>query len=98
MIAAARASLRLLAEDPVLPPRRVVLAAEISDGLVSYEPGDAALNAKWERALVQLHNPLPGQKIASGAVDDLIAGPAIRAALVALVAPDAGDEDASVTV
>jgi hypothetical protein len=98
MIAAARASLRLLAEDPVLPPRRVVLAAEISDDLVSYEPGDAALNAKWERALVQLHNPVPVKKIASGHVDDVIAGPAIRAALGALVAADAGDEDARFTV
>jgi hypothetical protein len=98
MTAAARASLRLLAEDPHAPPRRVVLAAELPDDLVSYEPGDAAMAAEDERALVRLEAPVPLRKIASGHVDDVIASPAVRAAFKALPAADAGDEDARFVV
>lgn len=43
MTAAARASLRLLAEDPSAPRRRVVLAAEIPDDLVARPGGNAAV-------------------------------------------------------
>jgi len=46
MLAAARASLRLLALDPDAPLRRVVLAVELPEEAVSYEPGDAALTAR----------------------------------------------------
>jgi hypothetical protein len=98
MAAAARASLRLLAEAPDAPPRRVVLAAELPDEMVSYEPGDAAMAAEGERALVRLGEPDPLEKIASGHVDDVVASPAVRAALAALPAVDAGDEDARFVV
>jgi hypothetical protein len=98
MIDAARASLRLLAEAPDAPPRRVVLAAELPGDLVSYEPGDAALAAERERSLVRLDVPVPLEKVASGHIDDVIAGPAVRAALEALPAADAGDEDARFAV
>jgi hypothetical protein len=98
MAAAARASLRLLAEAPDAPPRRVVLAAELPEEMVSYEPGDAAMAAEGERALVRLGVPVPLEKIASGHVDDVVASPAVRAALAALPAVDAGDEDARFVV
>ena len=98
MLAAARASLRLLAEDPEAPPRRVVLAVELPEELISYGPGDAALNDEDARALVHMSAPVPANKIASGHVDDVIAGPAVRAALKALPSADAGDEDARFTV
>lgn len=98
MLAAARASLRLLEQDPQAPPRRVVLAAELPDEAVTYEPGDAALNDEGERALVMLGAAVPIKKIASGHVDDVIAGPAIRAALKALHDADTGDLDARFTV
>jgi hypothetical protein len=98
MTAAARASLRLLAEAPEAPPRRVVLAAELPDDLVSYQPGDAAMATEGERALVRLASPVPLKKVASGHVDDVVASPAVKAALEALPAADAGDEDARFVV
>jgi hypothetical protein len=75
-----------------------VLAAELPDEMVSYEPGDAAMAAEGERALVRLGMPVPLEKIASGHVDDVVASPAVRAALAALPAVDAGDEDARFVV
>jgi hypothetical protein len=98
MLAAARASLRLLSADPKAPPRRVVLAVELPEQTISYGRGDAALNDEDARALVHIGAPVPANKIASGHVDDVIAGPAVRAALKALSAADTGDEDARFTV
>jgi Family of unknown function (DUF6912) len=94
MSIAARASLRLLAGAPDAPPRRVVLAVEVPDDLVTYEPGDAAMATEGERALVRLDAPVPLERVASGHVDDVVASPAVRAALEALPAAAAGDEDA----
>jgi hypothetical protein len=98
MLAAARASLRLLSVDPGAPPRRVVVAAELPEAVVDYAPGDAALGDEDVRALVRLTAPVPVRKIAAGHVDDVIAGPAVRAALDALPAAEAGDEDARFVV
>lgn len=98
MLAAARASLRLLSASPEAPPRRVVLALELPEDAVTYEPGDAALLDELGRARVRITGMVPAKKIASGHVDDVIAGPAVRAALDALPAADAGDEDARFTV
>ncbi|MEV0667036.1 DUF6912 family protein [Actinomadura luteofluorescens] len=97
MSAAARASLRLLAADPSVPRRRVVLAAEVPDDQVSWERGDAALG-NGDRALVRLAAPVPWKRIASGHVDDPDAAPDVDAAAEALAAADAGDEDARFTV
>jgi hypothetical protein len=98
MLAAARASLRLLSADPGAPPRRVVVAAELPEAVVDYAPGDAAVGDEDVRALVRLTAPVPVRKIAAGHVDDVIAGPAVRAALDALPAAEAGDEDARFVV
>jgi Family of unknown function (DUF6912) len=88
LIEAARASLRLLADDPKAPSRRVVLAAEIPADQVSWdararEPGRVVIGA-----------PVPIQRLASAHVDDPGAGADVRSAAEALAAADAGDEDA----
>ncbi|MEU5877363.1 hypothetical protein [Spirillospora sp. NPDC047279] len=96
MTAAARASLRLLAADPATPPRRVVLAAEVPDKTVEWARG--VIPADDARALVQVTSVVPWSTIASGHVDDPDAADDVRAAVAALAAADAGDEDAQFTV
>ncbi|MBW8484524.1 DUF6912 family protein [Actinomadura parmotrematis] len=88
MTAAARASLRLLAADPGAAPRRVVLAAEVPDAAVTAVHGDE------ERARVTVGAPVGWKLIASGHVDEPAAEDDVRAAVAALPAADAGDEDA----
>jgi hypothetical protein len=95
MSAAARASLRLLAADPSAPRRRVVLAAEVPDTAIARSATDLA---DGDRALVELAAAIPWKKVASGHVDDPAAAPDITAAVGALAAADAGDEDARFTV
>jgi hypothetical protein len=97
LTAAARASLRLLADDPEAPPRRVVLAAEVPDQAVVHEPGAAPAGSE-QPAMVRLTAPVPVKKIASGHIDDPEAAPDIRVAVAALPAADAGDEDATFSV
>ncbi|GAA2423915.1 hypothetical protein GCM10010191_40090 [Actinomadura vinacea] len=97
MTAAARASLRLLAEDPRAPARRVVLAAEVPDGDVRWAPGQRGLEED-ARALVQVSAAIPWRRIAAGHVDGEDAAADVRAAAEALFAADAGDEDALFTV
>jgi hypothetical protein len=92
MTHAARASLRLLREDPGAPFRRVVLAAEVPEGRVA---GIAGFD---EPALVEVRAPVALSDVVSGHVDDLGAAPDIRAAVAALDAADGGDEDARFTV
>ena len=89
---AARASLRLLADDPAAPPRRVVLAAEI--------PADQVkLDARTrEPARVLVTAAIPIDTLASAHVDDTVAAQDVRAAAEALDAADAGDEDARFTL
>ena len=92
MTHAARESLRLLAVDPAAPRRRVVLAVEVADDQV------AASVSFDEPALVVIDGQVLLRDIASGHVDDPAAGPGIAAAVVALAAADAGDEDARFAV
>jgi hypothetical protein len=89
---AARASLRLLADDPDAPPRRVVLAAEIPADQVKLDAGD------HEPARVLVGAPVPVSRLASAHVDDDEAGQDVRAAAQALPAADTGDEDARFAV
>ena len=89
---AARASLRMLADDPDAPPRRVVLAAEIPAEQVSLDPRDG------EPARVAVRAAVPIERLASAHVDDPEAGPDVRGAAEALPAADAGDDDARFTV
>ena len=89
---AARASLRMLAADRTAPPRRVVLAAEIPAGEIKWDarPGEPA------RVLIDQAFPLAC--LVSAHVDDPEAGADVRAAVEALPAADAGDEDAKFAV
>ena len=89
---AARASLRMLASDPVAPSRRVVLAAEIPAEQVKPDPRDG------EPARVVVRQAVPINDLASAHVDALEAGADVRSAAEALPAADAGDEDARFTV
>jgi hypothetical protein len=92
MTHAARQALRLLAADPAAPRRRVVLAAEIPADQVKVSVADA------EPAQVAIVGPVRLQDIASGHVDDAAASTEIAAAVEALAAADAGDDDARFTV
>jgi hypothetical protein len=96
MSEAAKASLRLLAEDPEAPSRRVVIAAEVPDTAVTPVGGDL-LDADT-RAVVRVEETVPFNRIASGHIDDAEAEPDVRAARAAIDAADAGDDDARFTV
>ncbi len=89
---AARASLRMLAEDPAAPPRRVVIAADIPAEQVKLDARD------HEPARVLIAAAVPLTRLVSGHVDDPEAGPDVRAAVGALPAADAGDDDARFAV
>jgi hypothetical protein len=92
MVAAARQSLRLLARDPEAPRRRVVLAADVADGEVSWSAYDD------EPAVVVVGAPVPITAVASGHIDAYEAASDVAAAADASDAADAGDEDAEFTV
>jgi uncharacterized protein DUF6912 len=89
LTAAARDSLRMLAENPAAPRRRVVLAADV-DGA---QPRDVE-----ERGTVTLTGPIPWRNVAAGHVDDPDAADDVAAAAQAVGAADGGDEDAAFTV
>jgi Family of unknown function (DUF6912) len=89
---AARASLRLLADDPAAPPRRVVLVAEIPADRVKPDTRDK------EPARVLIHQAVDLARLASAHIDDLDAADDVRKAAQALAAADAGDEDAQFAV
>jgi hypothetical protein len=92
MTEAARASLRLIAADPSVPCRRVVLAAEIPAEQVSWDVRDT------EPARVAVRPPVAVDLVAAAHVDDADADADVRQAADALPAADAGDADAQFTV
>jgi hypothetical protein len=92
MMQAARASLRMLHLDTKAPRRRVVLAAEVSDPLISVPNG-------FDRpGQVTVTLPVELADVVSGHVDANDAAPDIEAAAAALPAADAGDGDAQFIV
>jgi hypothetical protein len=92
MMHAARASLRLLDQDPEAPRRRVVLAAELPDEQVSSDASGFD-----EPAVVEIKVPVLLRQVVSGHVDDVAAASEIAGAAAAMAAADAGDEDARFT-
>ena len=92
MMHAGRASLRLLAADPDAPRRRVVLAADIPDGLIGHNGGFD------EPTAVEISAPVAVDRVVSGHVDEVRAMPDIAAAVAALPAADRGDADARFVV
>jgi hypothetical protein len=89
---AARQALRLLAADPEAPRRRVVLAAEIPAERVTTNIADS------DPAQVAIRGSVPLRDLVSGHVDDAAASTEIAAAVAALAAADAGDDDARFAV
>jgi hypothetical protein len=92
MAHAARASLRLLADDPQTPRRRVVLAADVPDEQIGHDGGFD------EPTLVEVRAPVTVDQIVSAHVDDLLAVADIAEAAAALPAADKGDDDARFAV
>lgn len=89
LLEAAEASVHLLAADPDAPRRRVVLAAEVADSLVRPSPG--------ARSAVTVAGTGIGA-VVSVHVDDGDAEQDVAAAVAALPAALAGDDDARFTV
>ena len=92
MAQAARESLRLLADDPQAPRRRVVLAADVPDEQISHNGGFD------EPTLAEVSAPVAVDRVVSAHVDDLLAAADIAEAVAALTAADKGDDDAQFTV
>jgi hypothetical protein len=88
---AARQSLTLLAAASGAARRRVVLAADVADDRIV--PDSAA-----GRSRVRLTAQVPLSAVASAHVDEPEAEETIAAAVRALAAAEAGDQDASFTV
>jgi hypothetical protein len=92
LLHAARASLRLLHDDPGAPRRRVVLAAEVPEEVIVGHVGFG------EPALVEVKKAVLLSHVVSGHVDDPAAATEIAAAAAALPAADDGDDDAQFAV
>jgi hypothetical protein len=92
MTHAARASLRMLADDPRAPRRRVVLSADVPEEQVGHH------GRFDEPTLVEIRVPVPLDLIVSGHIDDPLAVPDIAGAVAALPAADKGDDDAQFVV
>lgn len=92
MTHAARASLRLLADDPQAPRRRVVLSADMPEEQVEHH------GRFDEPTLVEVRVPVPLDLVVSGHIDDPLAVTDIAGAVAALPAADNGDDDAQFVV
>ena len=83
---AAESSLRLIAGQFEVPPRRVVVAVDLPDPAVTVAGGS--------RSQVRVTGPVVLADVASIHLDEVDAEPAVRAAIIALPAADGGDDDA----
>jgi Family of unknown function (DUF6912) len=92
LVQAARASLRMLHADTKAPRRRVVLAAELPDSMVT------SVNGPDKPGKVSVTLPVMLSDVVSGHVDSDDAAADIDAAAAALPAADAGDSDAKFVV
>jgi hypothetical protein len=90
-LAAARASLRLLTDDPSAPMRRVVVAADVPDVAVRPVPD-------VERSAVLVTEPIAFSLVASAHVDDVTATDLVASAAAVVRKADAGDDDAGFVV
>jgi hypothetical protein len=92
MTQAARASLRMLHADTKAPRRRVVLAADLPEPMLSFK------NGIDNPGRVSVTLPVPLADVVSGHVDGADATADIDAAAAALPASDGGDGDARFVV
>ncbi|MEV6594084.1 DUF6912 family protein [Streptomyces acidicola] len=93
---AALASLRLLAVEPGVARRRVVVAVDVADGAAVADP-DRGLDPA-ALGEVRVAGPVPLSKAAAVHVDSDDAEKDVAAAADALGAADQGDDDAQFTV
>lgn len=93
---AAQAALPLLAGEPKAPSRRVVLAAEVDAAGAVADPGPVPETGAPGR--VRLTRPVPLTEAAAVHVDGPEAEADVAAAVAALDAAAAGDEDARLAV
>lgn len=93
--AAARGSLRLLADEPMAPRRRVVLAVEVADADVAVLGGTAPGEP---RAAVAVGVPVGASRWASALVDAEDADGVVSVAASALGRAELGDDDAKFAV
>jgi hypothetical protein len=93
LLAAARASLRLLDNDPLAPRRRVVIAADVADATVSTldEP-------HIEAGAVRVAADVDRRDVASVHVDGSDAEEDVRAAVNVVLEADLGSDDAQFVV
>ena len=93
LLAAARASLRLVDVDPAAARRRVVLAADVPDAAVTeVEDPDA------DRGAVRIAGEVALRDVASAHVDGAEAEDDVRAAVGVVIEADLGSEDAQFVV
>ncbi len=93
LLAAARASLRLLDVDPLAARRRVVLAADVPDAAVRPVDED-----EEERGAVRVEAPVRRADVASAHVDGAEAEDDVRAAVAVVLEADLGSDDAQFVV
>ncbi len=93
LLAAARASLRLLDIDPMANRRRVVLAADAADDAVT--PVD---DPDTDRGAVRVTADIRLQDVASAHIDGADAEEDVRAAVNVVLEADLGSEDAQFVV
>lgn len=88
---AARASLRMLDGDPLAPRRRVVVVADVDDGVTQ-------LLTDLDRSAVRVSAPVTLRGIDAVHVDGVDAEPDVRAAAAAILAAELGSDDAQFVV
>ncbi len=93
LLAAARASLRLVDVDPTAARRRVVLAADVPDSGV--EPLD---DADTDAGAVRVTADVPLADVASAHIDGAEAEEDVRAAVAVVLEADLGSDDAQFVV
>jgi hypothetical protein len=93
LLAAARASLRLLDNDPLAPRRRAVIAADVADGTVT--PLD---EPHIEAGAVRVTADIEPGGVASVHVDGADAEDDVRAAVNVVLEADLGSDDAQFVV
>ena len=93
LLAAARASLRLLDVDPFAARRRVVVAADVADG--SVHPLD---DPDVDRGAVRVEGDLEIRNVASAHLDGEEAEEDVRAAVAVVLEADLGSDDAQFVV
>jgi hypothetical protein len=97
LLAAARASLRLIDVDPLAARRRVVLAADVPDATAT-ALDDPASGSDADRGAVRVTGDVPLSAVASAHVDDAAAEDDVRAAVSVVLEADLGSEEAQFVV